>query len=282
VSSSANQPNAETTPKSLRQHGQLERLGTNEPGCVVCGEDDPSYLELHHIPGRKFGDELVIVCRNCHRKLSNDEAMAARVQRAREVVPVGTPYYRVRVSLARLSSSGPLISRRESTTRAVCILAPEGSPAPSPALYFPVMVEFKEETMKQREHVSFDKPRRSQAYKRTACAMFFGATIAIVPLRSWADSYDPKRFPVGDRTFSSRRRRLRAVVRSKSSRRLQSSETTRCTLDTSTTARPMSAVRHRTALFGQAVARRVSVFLITRHRSSSLAAGEYEEIQHSR
>jgi hypothetical protein len=51
------------------QHGQLERLGTNEPGCVVCGEDDPSYLELHHIPGRKFGDELVIVCRNCHRKL---------------------------------------------------------------------------------------------------------------------------------------------------------------------------------------------------------------------
>jgi hypothetical protein len=56
------------------------------------------------------------------------------------------------------------------------------------------MVEFKEETMKQREHVSFDKPRRSQAYKRTACAMFFGATIAIVPLRSWADSDDPKRF----------------------------------------------------------------------------------------
>jgi hypothetical protein len=48
--------------------------------------------------------------------------------------------------------------------------------------------------MKQREHVSFDKPRRSLAYKRTACAMFFGATIAIVPLRSWADSDDPKRF----------------------------------------------------------------------------------------
>jgi hypothetical protein len=27
-------------------------------------------LELHHIRGRKFG-ELVIVCRNCHRKLSD-------------------------------------------------------------------------------------------------------------------------------------------------------------------------------------------------------------------
>jgi hypothetical protein len=57
--------------KERRRQARLERLGTNTPRCVVCNEDDPSCLELHHIPGRKFGDELVIVCRNCHRKLGD-------------------------------------------------------------------------------------------------------------------------------------------------------------------------------------------------------------------
>jgi 5-methylcytosine-specific restriction endonuclease McrA len=57
--------------KERRRQAQLERLGTNTPRCVVCGEDDSRCLELHHLAGRKFGDELVIVCRNCHRKLSD-------------------------------------------------------------------------------------------------------------------------------------------------------------------------------------------------------------------
>jgi len=57
--------------KEHRRQAQLERLGTNTPRCVICGENDPSCLELHHIPGRKFGNELAIVCRNCHRKLSD-------------------------------------------------------------------------------------------------------------------------------------------------------------------------------------------------------------------
>jgi hypothetical protein len=48
--------------REKRRQMRLERLGTNTPRCVVCGEDDPSCLELHHIPGRKFGDELGIVC----------------------------------------------------------------------------------------------------------------------------------------------------------------------------------------------------------------------------
>ena len=30
-------------------------------------------LEAHHIAGRKFDDATVIVCRNCHRILSNDQ-----------------------------------------------------------------------------------------------------------------------------------------------------------------------------------------------------------------
>jgi hypothetical protein len=37
----------------------------------MCGFDDPAALELHHIPGRAYGDQLVPVCRNCHRLLSD-------------------------------------------------------------------------------------------------------------------------------------------------------------------------------------------------------------------
>jgi hypothetical protein len=43
------------------------------PRCVRCGLDDVRCLEVHHIAGRKFGDATVVVCRNCHRILSDDQ-----------------------------------------------------------------------------------------------------------------------------------------------------------------------------------------------------------------
>ena len=54
-----------------REQARLQRLGTNEPRCGVCGEDDSRTLEKHHIEGRAHGETLAIVCRNCHRKLSD-------------------------------------------------------------------------------------------------------------------------------------------------------------------------------------------------------------------
>jgi hypothetical protein len=49
----------------------LERLCDDDPVCKLCPESDPRCLERHHIAGRQFGDAIVIVCRNCHRKLSD-------------------------------------------------------------------------------------------------------------------------------------------------------------------------------------------------------------------
>lgn len=51
----------------------LRRLGGRNPACSSCMEDDPRCLELHHIAGRKFSDDVVCLCRNCHRKLSDDQ-----------------------------------------------------------------------------------------------------------------------------------------------------------------------------------------------------------------
>jgi hypothetical protein len=59
--------------KERRRQGRLERLGINNPKCLFCEEDDPSCLELHHLSGKGFGDDCAIVCRNCHRKLTDKQ-----------------------------------------------------------------------------------------------------------------------------------------------------------------------------------------------------------------
>ena len=63
--------------KHLDKEDRLEkhcrRLDTHDAECVICGESDPRCLEKHHLAGEKHGDDLVTVCRNCHRKLSDDQ-----------------------------------------------------------------------------------------------------------------------------------------------------------------------------------------------------------------
>lgn len=49
------------------------RLGTTEPRCIVCLEDDWRCLELQHLAGRVYDDQTVILCRNCHRKQSTPQ-----------------------------------------------------------------------------------------------------------------------------------------------------------------------------------------------------------------
>ncbi len=56
-----------------RLEQQYRRLGTRNPSCVVCGESNPFCLELHHIGREKHHDDVSIVCRNCHRKLTEEQ-----------------------------------------------------------------------------------------------------------------------------------------------------------------------------------------------------------------
>lgn len=56
-----------------RRRRALQRLGTDAPRCCMCGEDNPHCLERHHIAGQTDGEETCIVCRNCHRKLSDKQ-----------------------------------------------------------------------------------------------------------------------------------------------------------------------------------------------------------------
>lgn len=56
-----------------RLEQQYRRLGTRDPVCITCNESNPFCLELHHIAGRKHDDDLSIVCRNWHRKLTDQQ-----------------------------------------------------------------------------------------------------------------------------------------------------------------------------------------------------------------
>jgi hypothetical protein len=56
-----------------RRQARLERLRCNDPVCLFCPENDPACLEIHHLAGETFGDDTIIVCRNCHRKLSDKQ-----------------------------------------------------------------------------------------------------------------------------------------------------------------------------------------------------------------
>lgn len=57
--------------RAKRRESAHERLGSNEPRCLHCPEDDARCLELHHVAGRAMHDDVVIVCRNDHRRLSD-------------------------------------------------------------------------------------------------------------------------------------------------------------------------------------------------------------------
>lgn len=59
--------------RETRRQRRLEALGTNEPRCGTCGERDDRVFEGHHVAGRKNDSATVIVCRNCHRKVSDDQ-----------------------------------------------------------------------------------------------------------------------------------------------------------------------------------------------------------------
>jgi hypothetical protein len=50
--------------KRIRKH--YERLGFDNPSCLICGESDPRCLQLDHIAGRAHSDDVWPICANDH------------------------------------------------------------------------------------------------------------------------------------------------------------------------------------------------------------------------
>lgn len=56
--------------RTSRRRRAYERLGTDKPSCLLCEQTDPFVIELHHVAGRKYHDEMMPVCLNHHAKAS--------------------------------------------------------------------------------------------------------------------------------------------------------------------------------------------------------------------
>ena len=59
--------------RERRKQARLDKLGTNDPHCAMCGESDWRIIEQHHVADYGRDKTVVLLCRNCHRKVSDDQ-----------------------------------------------------------------------------------------------------------------------------------------------------------------------------------------------------------------
>ena len=62
-----------TMARETRKQNRLEKLGTNEPLCGICGEADWRVMDLHHIADHGRDDLTVCICANDHRRVTDDQ-----------------------------------------------------------------------------------------------------------------------------------------------------------------------------------------------------------------
>lgn len=50
-----------------------KRKGKTSLCCVVCGEDDPEVIEMHHLYGKSNSDRVIPLCKNHHTKVTREQ-----------------------------------------------------------------------------------------------------------------------------------------------------------------------------------------------------------------
>jgi hypothetical protein len=55
--------------------------------CVICGEDDPRVIELHHLDGRNNSDETIPLCKNHHTIVTDDQNKVPPNARSKKASP---------------------------------------------------------------------------------------------------------------------------------------------------------------------------------------------------
>jgi hypothetical protein len=58
--------------KERRKQRQAEHF-PSDAACMICGEKNACCLQSHHVAGRAFGDDQVIVCQNHHSQLTDKQ-----------------------------------------------------------------------------------------------------------------------------------------------------------------------------------------------------------------
>lgn len=66
-------PKIPTDDQERRKQSRLHKLGTHNPRCAVCGNEDWRVIEEHHVAARKHHSQVVLLCANHHRILTDDQ-----------------------------------------------------------------------------------------------------------------------------------------------------------------------------------------------------------------
>lgn len=65
---------------------KMTRTGGARRCCVMCGEDNPVLLEMHHVDGRAISEKMVPLCKNCHAKVTMEQNRFPPSARAADAV----------------------------------------------------------------------------------------------------------------------------------------------------------------------------------------------------
>ncbi len=55
--------------------------------CKFCQEDDSRVIERHHIFGRNFSPEVMLLCKNCHYKITHGQNKILPKKRSKDASP---------------------------------------------------------------------------------------------------------------------------------------------------------------------------------------------------
>ena len=64
-----------------KTQARQKRTGTQSLCCLLCGEDNPAVIEMHHTIGRGNSDEVIPLCKNCHVKITHEQNKLPRQKR---------------------------------------------------------------------------------------------------------------------------------------------------------------------------------------------------------
>jgi 5-methylcytosine-specific restriction endonuclease McrA len=60
---------------------------TQDKKCQLCGESDSRLLEMHHIFGRNISSEIMLLCKNCHYKVTYEQNEITPKKRSKDASP---------------------------------------------------------------------------------------------------------------------------------------------------------------------------------------------------
>jgi len=74
----------DTYRKTVQRQSRNRTVST---ACVICGEDDPRVIEMHHLDGRNNSDETIPLCKNHHTIVTDDQNKLPPKARSKNASP---------------------------------------------------------------------------------------------------------------------------------------------------------------------------------------------------